>query len=179
MDKLFDYNIKDIKKYSIYEILNERENRVRLISLLEEKYKCTIISLRVNYPGENKCNNISIGVCTIIGKELLREFKNYLNVQWYLGAEGPIFIMAVHGKPYEIKKAALSIEDKHPLGRLVDIDVYSQGSGISRKDLNMPPRKCFICEDSAHNCARSRKHSLEEIEEFIKLKYNDYINKQI
>ena len=160
MDKLFDYNIKDIKKYSIYEILNERENRVRLISLLEEKYKCTIISLRVNYPGENKCNNISIGVCTIIGRELLREFKNYLNVQWYLGAEGPIFIMAVHGKPYEIKKAVVSIEDKHPLGRLVDIDVYSQGRGISRKDLNMPPRKVLITAPEAENIHLKKLKSL-------------------
>ncbi|MDF2881960.1 MAG: citX [Clostridiaceae bacterium] len=179
MNEIFNYNVNDIKKYSLEEILNEREKRVNLIASLEEKYNCTIIALRVNYPGPNKSNDLSISICTIMAKEILHEFTHYFHIQSYVSAEGPIFIMAVNRDSYEVKKAAVSIEDTHSLGRLVDIDVYNQGKGLSRKELNMPPRKCYICEDNAHNCARSKRHSVEEIEEFIKFKYNNFINQQI
>ena len=38
-------------------------------------------------------------------------------------------------------------------------------------------RKCYICDDIAHNCVRSKKHSKEEVEGFIKSKFAEYMEK--
>ena len=70
--------------------------------------------------------------------------------------------------PIEIKKAVLSIEMAHPLGRLVDLDVIDLSNHtLSRTELGFSPRRCFICNNLAHNCVRSQKHNLEEIINFI------------
>ena len=42
----------------------------------------------------------------------------------------------------------------------MDIDVYDdKGIGISRVEFGLAMRKCYICDDIAHNCVRSKKHS--------------------
>ncbi|MFM2486355.1 citrate lyase holo-[acyl-carrier protein] synthase [Celerinatantimonas yamalensis] len=67
-----------------------------------------------------------------------------------------------------IKAQTILAEQSHPLGRLWDIDVLDQSARpMSRQQLGYPQRRCFMCQHSAHECARSRRHSLEQIHRHI------------
>ena len=50
-----------------------------------------------------------------------------------------------------------------PKARLLDIDVMDKDGTVSRKELGLDARKCLICDDDAKVCARSQKHSMEEL----------------
>ncbi|MCA1072937.1 citrate lyase holo-[acyl-carrier protein] synthase [Clostridium bowmanii] len=165
--------------YTAEDILMERERRVEFQEKLSEKYKMSILVIRVNYPGINKDNDISQGITVIIEQILSELFSYSINYKiMTTTAEGPIVIMAIDKTARDIKSITLDIEDKHILGRCVDIDVYDEnGRGISREDFGLGMRKCFICDDIAHICVRSKKHSLDEVEEFIKNRYLKYMEK--
>lgn len=66
------------------------------------------------------------------------------------------------------------------MGRCVDIDVYGKmGESISRRELGLKDRKCYVCQRSAQSCVRERRHGIEEVEEFIRKRYEDYIKYSI
>ena len=55
----------------------------------------------------------------------------------------------------------VAIEESSQLGRLFDIDIIDINfEKLSRKSF----RKCLICEEQAQECGRSRKHSVEELQ---------------
>lgn len=57
------------------------------------------------------------------------------------------------------KRRMIELEETHPLGRLMDSDVFCpDGRKISRHDLGLPARTCLLCERDAHDCARSHRH---------------------
>ena len=91
--------------------------------------------------------------------------------------EGKIYLFFVADLPYNIKKSTIDFEEKHILGRCVDLDVYDvDGRGLSRSDFNLPKRKCLICDELAFVCGRSMKHSHQEIKNKIASKYIAYQN---
>ena len=62
--------------------------------------------------------------------------------------------------PREVKRACCGIEDTHPLGRLMDLDVLSAGdpSPLGRETLGLAPRKCLLCDQPARYCMRAGTH---------------------
>ena len=47
---------------------------------------------------------------------------------------------------------------------IFDIDVIQKdGQKVSREEFGMPPRKCLMCEEEAHLCARNRTHAVPEM----------------
>lgn len=61
----------------------------------------------------------------------------------------------------ELKRICVEIEEEHQAGRLFDIDVIAKnGAKLGRSE----PRKCLICSENASVCARSRAHSVQELE---------------
>lgn len=85
-----------------------------------------------------------------------------------LEVTGPEALIVVDAKAMELKRAMVALEDAHSLGRLWDLDVIDpiQGS-IPRRSLGLPPRRCLLCGEAAHACARSRAHPLSELLEAI------------
>ena len=64
----------------------------------------------------------------------------------------------------ELKRALVDLETVDPLGRLWDLDVTDPKLGaLSRRGLGLPVRRCIVCDQPAHACARSRAHSLPEL----------------
>lgn len=49
------------------------------------------------------------------------------------------------------------------MARLYDLDVRSKDKVWTRSDLGAPARLCFLCEQDAKSCARSRRHSVEDM----------------
>ena len=76
---------------------------------------------------------------------------------------GPEALVIVGADAEALKRATIVLEDSHPLGRLWDLDVVTPDGAVSRRDLNFVPRRCFVCDRPAHECARSRAHSLEAL----------------
>lgn len=69
------------------------------------------------------------------------------------------------GDPLLVKRRMCAVEEDHPLGRLLDIDVLDASAGkIERAALGLPARRCLICGGEAHACARSRAHSVVELQ---------------
>lgn len=173
-------NRKYKKEYTPEDILIAREKRVCRQEILLEKYKSTLLTIRVNYPGINKNNYISFGIIKVLSGFVVKEFDNKtLHKEFNITAEGPIITMIIDDDHNKVKFKAVEIEEKHLLGRCADIDVYdNKGKGLSRSELGLCKRKCYLCSDFAHNCVRSRKHSTHEIEEFIKDKFEEYYNSE-
>jgi len=85
----------------------------------------------------------------------------------------------------EAKRLCCQIEDSHPLGRLMDIDVLrspigsgmTEGSGktewagmtspVSRTEIGLPERRCLLCDKPARGCMRAHTHTREELEDKI------------
>jgi holo-ACP synthase len=73
------------------------------------------------------------------------------------------------------KRMLVELEANHALGRFWDLDVIdSEGNLISRTELGYESRKCFICDGEAKACARSRKHSYEELLWHMERVFNDF-----
>lgn len=173
---LHEYNKQYIKRYTPEDILIQREKRVLNQDRLIERYNNTLINIRVNYPGIMKNNYVSLGIVKEICNLIISEFKDdILYKKFDITAEGPIINMIINKNAIDVKYKVVDIEENHFLGRCVDIDVYDKcGSGLSRAKLGLEQRKCYICNDIAQNCVRSRKHNISEIEEFINNKYMGY-----
>ena len=74
-----------------------------------------------------------------------------------------------------VKKIAADIEEKHPLGRLMDIDVIAaDGTPVGREALGLSPRRCLLCDKEVRLCMRARTHTPEELLDRIRQMVNDY-----
>lgn len=165
--------------YTAEDILLERERRIEYQEKLLEQFNMPLLVMRVNYPGINKDNSFTLGITKVMERIICERFYESIhNKIINTTAEGPIMIMSINKSATDIKLITLGIEENHPLGRCVDIDVYdASGNGISRNDFNLGMRKCFLCDDIAHNCVRSEKHSKSEVEQFIKIRFTEYMEK--
>ena len=133
-----------------------------------------LVVFRINYPGE-KNNFIVNTIYRLIDLKLDFIYKQEVNSQ-----EGPILLGIVDMDAIELKQRMILIEEDHPLGRLLDIDVYNENfSQLTRIQFDKPKRKCLICDDFAHNCIRSKKHKIEVVEAKIFSMFRNYISKEL
>ena len=73
-------------------------------------------------------------------------------------------LLCVDASAEKIKDLTQQIEETHPYGRLFDMAVIRiNGQKLSRPSY----RKCLICDCQAQDCARSRKHTIEEMQDKI------------
>lgn len=144
------------------DILLAREKRNETIKKLMNEYS-VIVSLKGNIPGENKNVVTAKRLMYVIDKEI----KNVLPFNKRedfnsIAGDYKLYLMN-HVDSVEIKKTLIQLEETHPLGRFVDIDVYTNKGQISRAYLGYEKRKCMICEKNAFVCMQENRHSLEEI----------------
>ena len=151
---------------SLEEMLEGKEVRARYQAQLIEKYKRPLVCFTVVMPGPIKQNEMSEKIFALGKREIENAFKEH-NVIFQdervkkTGSEG---YYVVDLPVEELKKTVVKIEDESAIGRLFDIDVIGRDyMPISRSKYGMPERKCLICGGPAHSCARSRKHSVDEL----------------
>ncbi|MDF9866628.1 holo-ACP synthase/triphosphoribosyl-dephospho-CoA synthase [Bacilli bacterium PM5-3] len=146
-------------------ILEQREQRAFFQNKLLQNYHKTLIVIKANYPSANK-NNLLTSYLTCKFFYKLKKDVTLINYFVTSTNEGLIFYLIVDDSIENAKKIAINYENSE-LGRLVDIDVYSKQKQLSRADLGIASRKCFICNDDAKICVRSQKHSVEELIEYF------------
>ena len=128
--------------------------------LLEAHPGQTLVCLTVQLPGSEKRNALSLAIGNAGYKALLERFNGVVSQSEVKDLEtGYEAYLMVPLPPQMVKRICCEIEDTHPLGRLMDIDV----PGLDRASIGLPPRKCLLCDNEVRYCMRARTHSSEEL----------------
>lgn len=159
-----------MREATLNEILSAREERVAFQKRLLAQFGGGLICLTLNIPGPRKLTHKSGRVFRMAVDMVLAQLGamglkkvNCQLVNRITGSEG-YFMVDLPAQT--LKAAMIAIEDSMPVARLFDLDVLDRaGKKISREDMGLPGRKCLLCDAPAPVCARSRAHSLEELEQ--------------
>lgn len=166
---------------SLEAVLKSREGRANLQEKLLRCYPgFSLLAFKLNIPGPVK-NNDAIRKIFDLGVQDIGLAVEGLGCQPYYRKEvsletGPELFLVIPLPALALKAAMVELEESLPLGRLYDIDVLTvtggEVSGVARVDAGYRRRRCFICEEDAKACGRSRAHSvpemLERMEEMTK-----------
>lgn len=150
----------------VNDILEAREARRELVSRLCKD--SAVITVKANIPGADK-NIPHALLCTAYFANVAKNRGAY-SLFADNSADGRCFIGRVRSA--ETAKTELSkIEEEHPIGRLIDIDVTEKASdrSMSRGKL----RKCFLCGEAAFVCARRGGHKKESLISYFKERVED------
>lgn len=152
------------------EMLEARERRAARQQVLLSAYGKTMICFTMNIAGPVK-NGSLIRRGYALGKRLLRQQLGVAcipvayseEIQEKTGNEATFLLDA---DPLAVKAITVEIEDHAPVGRLFDMDVLCpDGRKVDRQELGLSGRKCLICGGPAQVCARSRTHTVAELQE--------------
>jgi holo-ACP synthase CitX len=148
-------------------ILHAREKRSQQIEYLLSKYD-VLVAIKVNFPGNNK--NHPLAYLIINALSLADLGLKIVKTYWYTSLDGPYYLLSVDDAGQSAKSIAISFEENHPLGRFLDVDVYTKQGNHSRKE----KRKCFLCDQLAHVCVREKRHTYDDIYSYIESRVLSY-----
>ena len=153
----------------------------------------SLLCLTVQLPGPEKRNEQSLAIAkagvSAIRQAFQPDYEELRDLE--TGYEG-YFLVSLPA--LEAKRKAVEVEDNHPLGRLMDIDVlhgvpeenyFSQGfaknqfssagvKAISREEIGLAPRRCLLCENEVRYCMRAKTHTTSELLERIEQLLKEY-----
>ncbi|ANZ57561.1 hypothetical protein AYR59_01600 [Fructilactobacillus lindneri] len=169
---------KNGSEQTIADVLRNKDQRAALQQQLLQQYPDdTIVAVKLNIPGPIKTND-----------KIVKLFKAGIKqIETILQANGKLLKKIQQNQPtgpenfyvfqlsgMQVKQLASEFEDHNLLGRLFDIDVMdAKNAHYSRKQLNWPSRKCFICNRDAKECGRNRTHSVAELQAYVNQVYNE------
>ena len=159
------------------QMLSARETRVRRQKAFLSETACTsLISFTLNIPGPIKQSPILRRAFDEGIQQLYLTFESHSLKESLQAADtGSELFLALNVPPGEAKAQTMQIENSHPLGRLFDMDVLDQkGNLVSRTSMSFPQRRCLICGKDAKLCARSRAHSVDELQSRITMLIDAY-----
>ncbi|MGX7025204.1 citrate lyase holo-[acyl-carrier protein] synthase [Vagococcus hydrophili] len=158
---------------TVEDMLRHREQRMMFQKkLLNDNEEVTLISYTMNIPGPIKNNsaifemfNYGFGLIEQALKNEKVEIIYQKIIQLPSGNDGFFLVKEL---PIPVKELTMKLEEQSEFGRLLDIDILSieqeELIQVSRSHFKENPRKCLLCSADAKNCARSRKHSVEELQ---------------
>lgn len=152
---------------TLSDMLTAREQRAaQQLELLHSQRGAVLVSATMNIPGPIKVNDTLTHVFHAVIETVDNAVKDYLpQANLYRESKtGLEYYLLIEMSPVALKKLLVEIEETHPFGRIFDLDVLWLEDdllhSISRADLQLPPRKCYICQENAKECGRSRRHSI-------------------
>lgn len=153
------------------QLLASRDDRqVRQRAWLKSNPGYTLAVLTIVMPGNIKRDSLSIKAAEAGVNALRAKFGSSIHkIETYDLVTGYEAFLLVKEPLAEAKLMTCDIEDRHPLGRLFDIDVIdSSGVPVSRSSLGLPSRRCLLCDGDARVCMRTRAHSYNDLRTHIK-----------
>lgn len=168
------------KQQGISEVLANKDERAQLQQAIFHKFpECTLLDVKLNIPGPIKSNRylkeiFASGILNL--EEILQSSQlPFTLYEHWEKVTGPENFYILNADYRSVKKKAVEFENKQKINRLFDADVLirKQKQAISRKDLDLPVRKCFLCSKPAKVCARSRTHSVADLQNYITSLYNE------
>ena len=152
---------------TLEQLLRARDDRfARQLALTKDWPDKTLVCLTVVLPGPVKRDVRSLTVAEAAVRAI-RDVLTPVDKELYDLETGYEGYFIVDGPLLDVKRACCEIEDEHPLGRLMDIDVLEpSGEGVvpvSRDRVGLEPRRCLLCGRPARECMRAHTHSREEL----------------
>jgi len=184
---------------TLADLLDSRDKRVKHQKDLLGAYPGkSLLCLTVQLPGPEKRNATSLKIAKAgveaVRKAFLPEYEELKDLE--TGYEA-FFLVDLPAE--EAKRMACEIEDSHPLGRLMDIDVihtappvsgnyFSQGFAknqfpetstkptriVGRADIGLEARRCLLSDNEVRYCMRAKTHSKEELLRRIEQMLKEY-----
>lgn len=114
------------EKVTLLEMLDAREQRAATQKeLLETAPEASLLSATMNIPGEVKNSPTLTAVFLEVIDEVEQQLLDQVPIVNFYRNEktGPEYYLAVSLAPQELKQRMVKIEETHPYGRLVDLDV--------------------------------------------------------
>ena len=159
---------------TLQELLESRDRRARRQGeLLSQFPGRALLCLTVQLPGPEKRNALSLEIARAGVEAVEKRFNPVFEETNDLEPGFEAFFI-VDGQPLEVKKAAVEIEDTHPLGRLMDLDVIGPEGPVGRASIGLQERRCLICEKPARYCMRAGSHTQDELIAKIKQLVSSY-----
>lgn len=149
-------------------LLAAREARAHHVQALRAMVPiASVLVLKINQPGSDKNPPHAPFLRRVFDPLIQTMFDGrILQAGKASSLDGDYCYYRIDDDAATIKAQLIDLEETHPLGRLIDLDVYGENP-ITRADLNRPPRPCLVCDDVAHVCARSNRHTTHDLEEAI------------
>lgn len=150
----------NIVSVDLAQVLDFRDERANLQKVIQEKSQKPLISFTMNIAGPVKRSSLidftfNRSVMALIGK-----LGRPLNGRIICRTAGNAAFLTYDMPAEELKAICVLQEETALAGRLLDIDVLNEaGEKIRRKE----ERCCLICGGPAAPCARSRKHTTDEL----------------
>ena len=146
-------------------VLEAKEERSEFQKEFIARHQLPIISLTLNLPGGYELYSDWEKVFRIASKAINIAFEGSVKHKHRrIGKWGPEGFWAIGMSAMLVKMKTVEIENKHPMGRIFDIDVLDEnGKVLSRRDLFMEGRQCMVCDDFALLCYREKKHDYAEV----------------
>ena len=173
---------------TLEQLLESRDRRAaHQKDLLERHPGKSLLCLTVQLPGAEKWNAQSLAIAKAgveaVRKAFVTEYEELRDLE--TGYEA-YFIVPM--SPQDAKRLTCRIEDTHPLGRLMDIDVihaahpvsenYFSGRDpkiiVSRSDIGLAPRRCLLCGNEVRYCMRAKTHTTAELLKRIEQMLKEY-----
>ncbi|MDR3371695.1 MAG: citrate lyase holo-[acyl-carrier protein] synthase [Rhodoferax sp.] len=167
---------------SLTQMLDRREQRVADQQALLSRFGRPLVQLTLVTPGPVKDTAQTRFVfdqgLAAVHQALRLAGHVVLAQQGGYRVTGPEMLMVIDAEPLCIKENMLQIEERNALGRLWDVDVLEpSGASVSRQQLGWPARRCLLCDEPAHACARSGQHALADLQRAIEDKVHAFRNR--
>jgi len=161
-------------------ILDARESRFKYIQSVILKQHVSVILVKANIPGLEKNIIEAHLLVRIFSKVILKEFK-IISHETHTTCDGDYIIHTIkEDDSIGIKKKLIKIESEHPLGRLIDLDLYvGEAYAVSRVSLSLTPRPCYLCAQDARICSKNQTHTEKELITYVKSSYHQFMNQHI
>ena len=149
------------------QLLQSRDERfARQVALTERFPGRTLVCMTVVLPGPVKRDARSLAVAEA-GVSAVRQALSPVHEELRDLETGYEGYFVVDGPLLEVKRTCCRIEDTHPLGRLLDLDVLEPVAGgvapVGRDRVGLEPRRCLLCDRPARECMRAHTHTYEEL----------------
>ncbi len=154
------------------QLLKIREKRANIVKKTAQT--TDVVTVKSNVVGSEKNTPLALLTTKYFAKKV--NGFGAKGLKSYYGVDG-LTILGKVGDGNLLKKYSIDLEETHPLGRLIDIDVTLKGqtNSLSRGSL----RKCFLCDKPAFVCGKNRTHSLEELNKYFNDTSKAYFNNLI
>jgi holo-ACP synthase len=165
---------------TLEELLASRDaRRQRELRYLAEYPDLALLVLTIVVPGSEKRTPAAIVVAKAAMEALHQEFDTSIRHELIkdLNTGYEAFLLLDMGRE-EAKRRAIAIEDTHPLGRLMDIDIIgADGIPLGRGAMNRSPRRCILCGNDARICMRAKSHTPAQMDAKINNLVDEYIQR--
>ena len=154
-----------MRPVELMEVLEARERRVQRQNELLQRFRAPLVCFTMNIAGPVKNSDQILWAfrfgCRLVRRQLDRCRIKLLCLETYEEVTGNEACFAAEADPVRLKQLMVELEEKLELGRLFDLDVLTpEGRKLERNT----ERCCLICGARGKSCARSRTHTVEELQ---------------